>query len=185
MAQHLTGEQAPSPGGHWQAAAAAGPPRPRRPGAARVTRRTPSRGPPPGRARLGAREPRASIEGERRRFDLPAPPATQAPSRAQWQLGSALNAGRNDTGKLHFMFPQCSFSNSTRNRNGPDPGSPACCGYSRVLKSLGLLILLKLTPSLIPDQGVYLILARPKAICYGRTHGRTFTVNGRAFAHVT
>ena len=50
-----------------------------------------------------------------------------------------------------------------------------CCGYSKVLKSRGLLILLKLT--LVSDEGVYIIVARPKAICYGRT----FTVNGRAF----
>jgi len=50
-----------------------------------------------------------------------------------------------------------------------------CCGYSKVLESRGLLILLKLT--LVSDEGVYIIVARPKAICYGRT----FTVNGRAF----
>ena len=50
-----------------------------------------------------------------------------------------------------------------------------CCGYSKVLKSRGLLILLKLT--LVSDEGVYIIVTRPKAICYGRT----FTVNGRAF----
>ena len=29
----------------------------------------------------------------------------------------------------------------------------------------------------VSDEGVYIIVARPKAICYGRT----FTVNGRAF----
>ena len=46
---------------------------------------------------------------------------------------------------------------------------------TRQLKSRGLLILLKLT--LVSDEGVYIIVARPKAICYGRT----FTVNGRAF----
>jgi hypothetical protein len=53
----------------------------------------------------------------------------------------------------------------------------ACCGYSKVLKSRGLLILLRL--SLVSDEGVYIIVARPKAICYGRT----FTVNcpSRAF----
>ena len=54
-------------------------------------------------------------------------------------------------------------------------GTRRCCGYSKVLKSRGLLILLKLT--LVSDEGVYIIVARPKAICYGRT----FTVNGRAF----
>ncbi len=53
--------------------------------------------------------------------------------------------------------------------------SCSCCGYSKVLESRGLLILLKLT--LVSDEGVYIIVARPKAICYGRT----FTVNGRAF----
>ncbi len=43
-----------------------------------------------------------------------------------------------------------------------------CCGYSKVLKSpgRGLLILLKLT--LVSDEGAYIIVARPKAICYGR-----------------
>ena len=46
---------------------------------------------------------------------------------------------------------------------------------SKVLKSRGLPILLKLT--LVSDEGVYIIVARPKAICYGRK----FTVNGRAF----
>jgi hypothetical protein len=58
---------------------------------------------------------------------------------------------------------------------------PRCCGYSKVLnlKSRGLLILLKLT--LVSDEGVYLIVARRKAICYGRT----FTVNVRAFTFVT
>jgi len=50
-----------------------------------------------------------------------------------------------------------------------------CCGYSKVLKSRGLLILLKL--SLVSDEGVYIIVARPKATSYGRT----FTVNGRVF----
>jgi hypothetical protein len=50
-----------------------------------------------------------------------------------------------------------------------------CCGYSKVLKSRGLLILLKTT--LVSDEGVYVIVARPKAICCGRT----FAVNGRAF----
>jgi hypothetical protein len=50
-----------------------------------------------------------------------------------------------------------------------------CCGYSKVLKSRGLLILLKLT--LVSDEGVYIIVARPKATSYGRT----FTVNGRVF----
>ncbi len=46
---------------------------------------------------------------------------------------------------------------------------PGCCGYSKVLKSrgVGLLILLKLT--LVSDDGVYIIVAQPKAICYGRT----------------
>ncbi len=35
----------------------------------------------------------------------------------------------------------------------------------------------------VSDEGVYIIVARPKAICYGRT----FTVNGRAFTfrHLT
>ena len=43
----------------------------------------------------------------------------------------------------------------------PSGGGPFCCGYSKVLKSRGLLILLK--PSLVSDEGAYIIVARPKA----------------------
>ena len=35
--------------------------------------------------------------------------------------------------------------------------------------------------TLVSVEGVYITVARPKAICYGRT----FTVNGRAFTFVT
>ena len=45
------------------------------------------------------------------------------------------------------------------------------------MKSRGLLILIKLT--LVSDEGVYLIVAPPKAICYGRRDGTTRRMRAR------